>query len=118
MSLAETQQIMAMLQEIMRMLDNVDVKTSKLEADLPKTKEALATKRDLLRLMTELNQVLAFLGASELNDYISKLQKAIFFTNALMIAAKMFERGTLIGNILGVAAVAGTMISASNLEGH
>ena len=107
-----------MLQEIMQMLDHVQVKTAKLETDLPKTKQAIASKKELFRLIMELNKVLAFMGASELNDYINKLQQAIFFTNALFISAKMFERGTVIGNILGVASVAGTMVSASNLEGY
>ena len=100
------------------MLDHVQVKTTKLETDMPKTKQAIASKRELLRLIMELNKVLAFMGASELNEYINKLQQAIFFTNALFIAAKAFERGTLIGNILGVASVAGAMVSASNLEGY
>ena len=109
---------MSMLQEIMRMLDHVQEKTTKLETDMPKTKQAIASKRELLRLIMELNKVLAFMGASELNEYINKLQQAIFFTNALFIAAKAFERGTLIGNILGVASVAGAMVSASNLEGY
>lgn len=118
MSLSETQQIMQMLQEITNMLENINGKTVKLETDLPKTKQAIATKRELLRLMMELNKVLAFMGASEINDYINKLQQAIFFTNALFIAAKAFEHGTLIGNILGVASVAGAMVSASNLEGY
>jgi hypothetical protein len=118
LSLAETKQIMADLQEIMALLEGVTLKTANLERDMPKTKQALATKRDLFRLINQVNMTLSLLGAGDLNDYIRKLQIAIFFTNALIIAVRAFERGTLVGNILGAVSVVGAMASASQLEGY
>lgn len=118
MSLAETQQIMQILQEIMALLNGVMAKTSSINRDLPQTKTAIASKRDLLRLLNELNIAFALMGATDINDYTRKLQQAIFFTNMLVIAVKIFERGTLIGNILGAATVAGAMGSALTIEGY
>jgi hypothetical protein len=109
---------MQMLQEIMAALNKVEVKTAKLESDMPATRKAIATKRDLFRLINQLNVTLSMLGAGDINDYTRKLQLAIFFTNALIIAARAFERGTLVGNILGGISVVGAMASASQLEGY
>ena len=119
MSLAETQEIMQLLQEIMAMLDGIDVATAKLESDLPQTKQAVATKRDLLRLVMKLNLILRQMGfPKEIEGVITKVQQAIFFVNALTIAMMAFERSTLIGNVLGVVGVAATIVSASSLEGY
>jgi tRNA C32,U32 (ribose-2'-O)-methylase TrmJ len=119
MSLAETQQIYDLLLRIDDILSGIEVKTASLERTAPKTKEAVATKRELLRLFSQLNMVLSQMGfPKEINGTVRKLQEAIFFVNALTIAMKAFERGTLMGNILGVVSVVATMVSASSLEGY
>ena len=118
MSLAETKQIIADLQEIMALLEGFEVKTQNLQQDLPQTKSAIITKRELFRLVTELNQTLALMGVRELNEYIGKIQSAIFFTNILLISARAFERGTVVGNLIGIASIASAVGSVGMLEGY
>lgn len=74
MSLAETQQIMVMLQEIMQILNNVQAKTRNVVEDTPKVKEHEISLR---KQVHTLNMMIALLGTFSGDKTISGASRKI-----------------------------------------
>lgn len=119
MSLAETQALMNTIKELMALLQNMEVKTTKIVEDTPKVKEALVKRRELMRLLGELNQLLAIMGLpKELKSAIGILQNLALAAQATYMALKLVENGTLVGQIAGIIGIGLTVYSASNSIGN
>jgi hypothetical protein len=118
MSLVETQQIMAMLQEIMQILDNVNVKTVKLESNLPKTKEALNTFVQAERL------ALRYLAVARRMGLPDNIQQATQIITSLVVMLRMLQMsaslisGGGIGSLIGIAGVIGVVLTANDMMGY
>ncbi len=87
MSLSEVQQIYDLLLKIDSILSGIEVKTEKLNSDLPRTKEAVSNARKYYRLLNQINHLLQHLGLpKEIDAAITKLHRAIYIAYALKIA--------------------------------
>jgi hypothetical protein len=118
MSLAETQALMNTIKELMALLQNMEVKTTKIVEDTPKVKDAIVKRRELLRLLGELNQLLAIMGLpKELKASIGILQDLALAAYATYTALKLVQNGTLVGQIVGIIGIGLTVYSASNSIG-
>jgi hypothetical protein len=118
-SLSETQEIMQVLQEIMALLNNVEFKTTKINSDLPKTKQSLATFTQLERIALRYIALTRTMGLpSDTDKAMSKIAELIVLINMLNIAAGMLTRGP-VGLILAIPSIAMTAMSLPNLlEGY
>ena len=120
MSLSETQEIMSVLQEIMALLNNVEFKTQKINNDLPKTKESLASFRQLERVALRYLVLVRRMGVSEdIDNALSKIAELIVMINMLTMSFTMLQRGTPIGVLMGIASLSMGILSAGSiLEGY
>lgn len=98
MSLAETQQIMQVLQEIIAILDKVDIKATKVTNDLPKIKRTLTTFRELERL------ALRYLALTRKMGLPDDVEKQIEVLAKIVVLARMAQisLGLMSGNPLQV----------------
>ena len=103
MSLAETQVLVQAIQELIALLDKVEVKTEKLQADAPRNAEALFTLQQVFRVASRLSGKLESMGVSK------DAQKAVAVFNELARAATMayfasnlIMMGTPYGLIMGL----------------
>lgn len=120
MSLAETQQIMVMLQEIVKILDGVDVKTVKINNDLPRTKEALSTFRTLERIALRYLAIARQLGLpDDVDRVINTLTRLIVIINMLKMSINMLYMSNPATMALGIAGMATSIATLPSLmEGY
>lgn len=117
MSLGEVQQIYAVLLKIDEILTRIENKTENLERDLPKTKEALMTLRDLERVTLRYVALARRISGSERADDLIRILTRIMVTmQMLYISGTMLFSATPYGVLMGIAGVA--MAQASMLEGY
>lgn len=112
MSLIETQQIMQALQEITRLLDGIQVKTTRIHSELPKTKEALMTFQQFERVAL---RYLALARRMGLPDDIAQttemISRLIITVRMLQMSMNMLMLGTPFGWLMGAAGIAMTGLS-------
>ena len=120
MSLSETQEIMSVLQEIMALLNNVEFKTTKINNDLPKTKDSLATFQQLERVALRYIALARRMGVSEdIDNAIAKFAELIVVINMVYMSFNMLQRGTPIAVLSFIATISMSILSAGNmLEGY
>jgi hypothetical protein len=116
-SLAETQQIYELLVKIDELLANVEVKTQTLERELPVTKDALMTTRQLERVTLRYIALARSMGLpKDATQIINVLMRMVVIMRMLEISGTMLFSGTPYGILLGIAGIA--MTQASMLEGY
>jgi hypothetical protein len=100
LSLAETQEIYTMLIEIKAVLDGVEVKTVKINSELPKTRESVVTFRELEYITFRLVSILNRMGLPpQIDAGITKLQQMLLVVRSLTMAMHALEMGTPFGYI-------------------
>lgn len=119
MSLAETQQIMQLCQEIIQLLNTAEIKTGKLIKDLPQTEKVLNNFRQLERVALRYLAIARRMGLPE------DAEQAIRIFSQLIVVIRMTQMslGMLAGGPLGIAMGAAGLIMAglsasSMLEGY
>ncbi len=120
MSLAETQELMRTMQELMALLKGVEAKTEKLNGDLPRTKETLMTFRQLERLALRWLVLAKQMGLPEdAERVINVLAKVVIMARMAQMSINMMMMSNPITIGIGVA---GLLITASSvpsiLEGY
>ena len=120
MSLAETQEIMQVLQEIMALLNNVEFKTTKLERDTPMISRNLQNFRQLERIALRFLAITRQMG---LPDDIEKATQALTRLIVIIRMAQMSLTALASTNpytaVIGVLGLAATFMAApSVLEGY
>jgi hypothetical protein len=85
MSLAETQELMRTMQELMALLNNIQARTTQLNNDQPITRETLATFRQLERV------ALRYLALAERMGLPPDAQKAIDLLMKVIVTARMAQ---------------------------
>lgn len=120
MSLSDTQEIFTLLQEIMQMLDKVDVKSEKINNDLPRTQETLATFRQLERLALRWLVIARQMGLPEnVTGAINTLAKLVVMIRMAQMSINMMMMSNPVTAAIGVAGIIGTVMTApSLLEGY
>jgi hypothetical protein len=120
MSLAETQQIMQVLQEIMQLLNGVTIKTEQIKRDIPQTREALATFRQLERIALRFLVLAKRMGLPEdIDRGISKVMELIVAIRMLQMSMNMMMASNPYTMIIGMAGFAGSIMTfGSMLEGY
>jgi len=120
MSLAETQEIMQVLQEIMKLLDGVEVKTNKVNQDLPKTKESLATLKQIERVALRYLAITQKMGLPDaLQNQIQVMSELLVTVRMLQMSYTMLTSTTPIGVLMGIAGLVMTGFSIyDSLEGY
>jgi hypothetical protein len=115
LSLAETREIMQMLQEILAALNKVEVKTGKLTSDLPKIKEDISTFREAERL------ALRYLALARRMHLPEHAQQAAQIAASIIVIIRMLQMsmgligGGGLGVLIGFAGIAGAMLSVNDL---
>lgn len=119
MSLAETQQIMALLTEISQLLDGINVKSTKLNNDLPRTRQTMANFRTLERIALRYLVIARRMGLPEDQERAAeKLSQMIVLVNMLYMSFNMMTTGPL-GVVMGFAGMLLAGMSFGNImEGY
>jgi len=103
---------MAVCQEIIRLLDGVEFKTSKVTNDLPKIKETLMTFKDLERVAVRYLAVVKRLGLPDgVQQQVQLLSQLIVIIRMAQMSYNMLIAGTPVGLLMGVAGLALTGLS-------
>ena len=115
MSYAETQQIMADLKEIMALIDGVTIKTEKINTNLPQTRAALSTFRDIERIALRYLVLARRMGLpEEVEKATQTLTELIVMIRMVQMSYNMLMAGTPFGLLMGAAGLAITALSASD----
>lgn len=118
MSLAETQEIMQVVQEIMRLLDGVEIKTTKITEKAPQLEKTVDTFRELERLALRYLTLSQKLGLpSDINQAIEVISRLIVMAKMLQIAYGMMTGGGL-GVLIGIAGVTTVALSGLDMVGY
>lgn len=92
MSLAETQQIMSMLQEIMQMMNGIDVKTKQVVAETPKVQaHELSLQKQVRTLNIMMMVVENMTGDKNIDALINKVQQFIMLLMRLRMVMLAVE---------------------------
>ena len=120
MSLAETQELMRTMKELMALLNNVQAKTEKIVADTPKVKDSLASFKQLERVSLRYLAIVRRMGLPDaLQQQIQLLAQLITTVRMLQISYTMLTSTTPIGVLMGVAGVVLTGFSIyDSMEGY
>ena len=120
MSLAETQELMRTMQELMTLLQGVEAKTEKLNADYPRTKETLATFRQLERLALRWLVLAKQMGLpDDATRAIDTIAKLIVVLRMAQMSLNMMMMSNPVTALIGVAGIIGTAATLpSMLEGY
>lgn len=121
MSLAEAQEMMTVLQEIMALLDKAYVKTTTLNNDLPRTKETVKTFRQLERLALRWLVIAKQLGLPpEFQKTVDFIAKVVVAIRMYQISINMLMATNPVTMAIGITGLIGTTIATvpSMLEGY
>jgi hypothetical protein len=120
MSLSETQQIFQLLTQIEQILNNVEVKSEKIVTDLPKTKEALTTFRELERLALRWLLLARRFGLPEQVDGATNaFMRLIVVIRMAQMSINMMMLGNPVTFLIGVAGLTmSTMNALTMAEGY
>lgn len=116
MSLSETQEIMSVLQELMDLLNNVEFKTKTLNAELPKTKEALITFSQLERVALRFLTISRRMGLSDnVMQATQRLSQLIIVIRMAQMSYRMLSMTTPYGVLMGIAGGVLTTFAVSDI---
>lgn len=111
---------MQVLQEIMKLLNGVEIKTEKIQKDMPQTTRGLQTFRELERVALRYVALAQRIGVpTEVEKAMDVFSKLIILITMAHMSMNMLMRGTPAGWLMGIAGVAMTAMSMGNpLEGY
>lgn len=118
MSLAETQEIMQVVQEIMRLLDGVEIKSNKVVEQTPKLEKASSTLKDVERL------ALRWLALGRKMGLPEQVEQATQIITTLVVMLKMLDISlTMVGGgglrgLIGLAGVLTVTLTAYDMIGY
>lgn len=118
MSLAETQEIMQVVQEIMRLLDGVELKSNKVIEQAPKLEKASSTLKDAERL------ALRWLALGRKMGLPEQVEQATQIITTLVVMLKMLDISlTMVGGgglrgLIGLAGVLSVTLTAYDMIGY
>jgi hypothetical protein len=112
MSLAETQELMRTMQELMVLLGHVEAKTTRLNDELPRTKETMGTFRELERVAVRYLALARRMGLpDDSTKAIEVLSRLVVLAGMAQMSFNMLMRMTPYGWLMGVAGIAMTGLS-------
>jgi hypothetical protein len=118
MSLAETQQIMTDLQEIMQMLHHVDLKTKALEERTPRMQRAGNTFREAERLALRYLAIARRMGLPEQVEQATQIvTQLVVMLRMLQISISLISGGG-IGSLIGIAGIISVTLTANDMLGY
>jgi hypothetical protein len=104
MSLAETQELMRTMQQLMSLLNGVEAKTTQINSDLPRTKSSLATFNQLERVAIRYLAIARRMGLpDEATQVIQVLSELIVMIRMAQMSMNMLMIGTPFGWAMGAA---------------
>jgi hypothetical protein len=104
---------MQVLQEIMALLNNVEFKTTKLNTELPQTKETMATFRELERVAVRYLAIARRMGLPENATHaIQILSQMVVVIAMVQMSSNMLMRSTPYGWVMGMAGLILSGLSA------
>jgi hypothetical protein len=115
MSLAETQELMRTMQELMVLLNNVEAKTVKLTSDLPKIKEDIGTFREAERLALRYLALARKMHLPEHAQQAAQIAASVIVIIRMLQMSMGFIGGGGLGALIGFAGIAGAMLSVNDL---
>lgn len=112
MSLSQTQEIMMVCREIIDLLNNAEIKTTEVIKNLPATKEALLTFRELERVAIRYLAIVNRMGLNEhVQNQVRTLTQLIVLIRMVHMSYNMLTRGTFMGTLMGLAGLTMTAFS-------
>jgi hypothetical protein len=118
MSLAETQELMRTMQELIRLLDGVDVKANKIIDKVPDLKKAGATFQQAERLAVRYLALARRMGLPEQIEQATQLvSQLVVMMRMLQISTSMISGGG-IGALIGIAGIIGVVMTANDMTGY
>lgn len=118
MSLAETQELVRTMQELMALLNNVETKTDALISKTPQLQKAGATFRDGERLALRYLSIARRMGLPEQIDQATQIvTRLVVMFRMLQISAAMMSGGG-VGALIGIAGVIGVVLTANDMMGY
>jgi len=119
MSLAETQELMATMKELMALLQGVEAKTKNIIEDLPQTEHALRNFKQLERVALRYLVIARQLGLpDDIEQAIQLIAKLLIIIRMVQMSLVSFTGGPL-GIASGAASVMLAGLAASSmLEGY
>jgi hypothetical protein len=119
MSLAETQELMRTMQELMSLLNGVEAKTTQLNSEAPTTEKTLTNFRQLERVSLRYLAIARQMGLpGEAEKTIQILSQLLVMIRMVQMSMTMMASGTPFGLLMGVAGMIMSVASASSLEGY
>jgi hypothetical protein len=117
MSLAQTQELMAQLKELTTLLSGVEAKTTKINSDMPQTKNALATFSQLERVALRYLTIARQLGLSDkINSAMQQLSQLVIMLRMAQMSFNMLMLGTPFGWAMGAAGLIVTGLSVTDFS--
>jgi hypothetical protein len=118
MSLAETQELMRTMQELMALLGHVEAKTNALIEKTPRIQKAGATFRDAERLAIRYLAIARRMGLpDQIEQATQVISQLVVMIRMLHISVSMISGGG-IGALIGIAGVASVVMTSNDMLGY
>jgi hypothetical protein len=112
MSLAQTQELMRTMQELMTLLNGVEARTAKITSDMPQTKQSLATFSQLERVAVRYLALAKRMGLPDnVTQAVDVLSRLVVMARMAQMSFDMLMMGTPFGWAMGLAGLAMTTVS-------
>jgi hypothetical protein len=118
MSLAETQELMRTMQELMALLGQVETKADSLIQKTPQLQQSGTTFRDAERL------ALRYLSLARRMGLPDQIEQATQIVTQLVVMIRMLQisltmvNGGGIGALIGIAGIIGVVMTANDMTGY
>jgi hypothetical protein len=117
MSLAQTQELMATMKELMMVLSGVEAKTQKIVSDMPQIKQSLATFSQLERVALRYLVISRRLGLPDnVNNTLQQLSQLVIMIRMAQMSINMLMLGTPFGWAMGAAGLIMTGLSVTDFN--
>jgi hypothetical protein len=117
MSLAQTQELMATLKELTSLLSGVEAKTTKINSEMPQTKNSLATFSQLERVALRYLVISRKLGLPDsINNAMQQLSQLVVMVRMAQMSINMLMLGTPFGWAMGAAGLIMTGLSVTDFS--
>jgi hypothetical protein len=118
MSLAETQELMRTMQELIALLDSVETRTDKLIDNAPKVGRAGDTFHQAERLALRFLAITRKMGLpDQIEQATQVVSQLVVMFQMLLISSSMITGGGL-GALIGIAGVVMVSMNASDMMGY
>jgi hypothetical protein len=116
MSLAQTQELMATLKELTSLLSGVEAKTTKINSEMPQTKNSLATFSQLERVALRYLVISRKLGLPDSINNAMQLSQLVVMVRMAQMSINMLMLGTPFGWAMGAAGLIMTGLSVTDFS--